>query len=550
MAKKRWSAIHELGVEDEETSRPSLTNTTDTGGRSPSPCEDRLHSHYSSDYLCNYDEGEHTSRRRSRSFSYSRRAATLDTYLQSTSGLRLQTDGTCSFLFEQQQFTIETTDDGIIFYASLGTLKELQEGNKHKNLLHLMAAWNEKLKQREGLETSGQLRIDSSNPQDPHVAFIYYGHIVEIENDIVEIENATHFQETLDGFVDDVLLLSDKIHRFKEEPRKEQSNSATPAASPAHTTSDGGNSNTHNAKQLPTHTEAATLAATNIKNKSAKKIFSKMIQSIRPKSNNADSIGSLAFIDPSNPTCAFVMDKNALTAENSKHTNILSRKEGEEKKDDSNKEQPSRSTTIPRRQSMSSIEEGKSNSFSREDYMRRRSNSFDDLAIAMDSGRLDKKKGSSSFHIYDGSGDSSYPSGKSSRRSSDKSRNTSYNHDDNGWRRLSSLTQDSENQIIDKFSDKPAPSRGRGLHQTSSGHHSRRHLAVVAASRHRRKQKKRNSAHNESRGAISEPSVRRQQSDSLHHSNSRMNQSEPILSLDCDDKWRFGSPTDPPGARL
>ena len=132
-----------------------------------------------------------------------------------------------------------------LFYASFGALKELQQtftmvgngngnggapnnnsksdGTKSRNLLRMLATWNEELKQRSAAnngndtgydtegqqqqhhhETTGLLRIDSSKSEGPHVAFIYYGHMEDISN-------SAHFQETLDDFVDDALDFKEKL---------------------------------------------------------------------------------------------------------------------------------------------------------------------------------------------------------------------------------------------------------------------------------------------------------------------------------------------------
>jgi hypothetical protein len=143
----------------------------------------------------------------------------LDGFLQAGSGLRLEANGKCTFLFEGQRFVIEaegrSTGD-FLFYASLGPLKKLQQLNKPKNLLRLMASWNEELKERpdgskdqeEGRENSGLLRIDSSTPRGPHVALIYYGHLDRIVN-------AAHFQDKLDEFVDDAIKYLHKIRGTK-----------------------------------------------------------------------------------------------------------------------------------------------------------------------------------------------------------------------------------------------------------------------------------------------------------------------------------------------
>jgi len=145
----------------------------------------------------------------------------LDAFLQTTSGLRLETNGKCTFLFEGQRFLIEAEGEStgdFLFYASLGPLKKLQHINRPKNLLRLMASWNEELRERrggaqdqlEGQENSGLLRIDSSMPDGPHVALIYYGHL---DNFV----SAALFQDKLDDFVDDAIEYSHKILGTKKK---------------------------------------------------------------------------------------------------------------------------------------------------------------------------------------------------------------------------------------------------------------------------------------------------------------------------------------------
>lgn len=238
-----------------------------------------------------------------RRFSVSRRAslggttiyptpdmATLDTHLRSTSGLRLQTDGTCKFVFEGQTFFIESKDIGdFMFYASLGQLKELQRKNKPMDLMKAMAHWNEDMKQRYGAENSGLLRIDnSSEAEGPKVSFVYYGHMDDVHN-------AEHLQKTLDDFVDDSLAFADKIHGLKEDkadasglnkdtkqpPQKEIAASAT--------ANDNNNIIPDNNKPNPTK----------------KSVFTKIVSSLRSNRANND-IGSNL---PSSAR-AFVVDKN------------------------------------------------------------------------------------------------------------------------------------------------------------------------------------------------------------------------------------------------
>ena len=238
-----------------------------------------------------------------RRFSVSRRAslggttiyptpdmATLDTHLRSTSGLRLQTDGTCKFVFEGQTFLIESKDIGdFMFYASLGQLNELKGRNKPMDLLKAMAHWNEDMKQRYGAENSGLLRLDnSSDAEDPKVSFVYYGHMDDVNN-------SEHLQKTLDDFVDDALDFADKIHGLKEDkadasglnkdtkqpPQKEMATSATA---------------NNNNNIIPDN---------NKPNPTKKSVFTKIVSSLRSNRTNND-IGS----NISDSAHAFVVDKN------------------------------------------------------------------------------------------------------------------------------------------------------------------------------------------------------------------------------------------------
>jgi len=330
--------------------------------------------------------------------------AKLDAYLHSTSGLRLQMDGTCNFVFEYQRFVVETaayedndeddnsdTNDDYLFYASFGGLGELQRKVRPMNLLRLLATWNEGLKQRRENEydnvddevtgvrkkkNTGLLRIDSSKADGPHVAFIYYGHVGEIED-------AVHFQEAMDDFVDDALEFSDMLHgaemideeeqhqhhHHQQEYMERSSRIAAVVSSPSdlrsgqrqhhgdagHDSDDGSsyfdesasanniNSNdvttittkqpsqketTNNNNNTPPPINPAITTSDVYHANNKKSVFSKMIKSIRSKSNNKDNnIGSLAFVDPSNPGCAFVVDKNAADeGMNIKPTIVLSRK--------------------------------------------------------------------------------------------------------------------------------------------------------------------------------------------------------------------------------
>ena len=75
--------------------------------------------------------------------------ASLDAYLNTTSGLRLQTDGKCTFSFERRRFAIRCAapedggDGDYTFYLCIGPMKELQVKVRSKNLVKLIASWNE-----------------------------------------------------------------------------------------------------------------------------------------------------------------------------------------------------------------------------------------------------------------------------------------------------------------------------------------------------------------------------------------------------------------------
>ncbi|KAL3784177.1 hypothetical protein HJC23_001376 [Cyclotella cryptica] len=310
--------------------------------------------------------------------------AKMDKFLRS-SGLRLKPDGTCQFLFETTRFIIETTTDieetgEFLFYCSLGKLRELREnfGRSQRNLLKMLALWNEEL-QMDGNEDTGLLRIDSSKEDGPHVSFIYYG---QMEN----ISSSEQFQELLDQFVDDALDFFDKLNNGEvdEDPSPIQTGSFGGASN--HGSNHVGNqSNMGSAKSLKSHSTSTTVSShssdegpplyanhgpkghsfhrttspphsaatttayapefvsssTSLNNSSLdksgtgtkKSVFSKVISSLRTKN---DPTVAMAFIDPSNPSSAFVVDKNAAASaggleERVKPTIVISRKGAERK---------------------------------------------------------------------------------------------------------------------------------------------------------------------------------------------------------------------------
>lgn len=149
--------------------------------------------------------------------------ASLDAYLNTTSGLRLQPDGKCIFTFEKRRVVLRCAapedggDGDYTLCMRMGQMKELQVKFRSKNLLKWITSWNDELKLRclrrqrrraqddnQEIPSSGLLQIDSNKPGDANVAFIYYGHVDDIKN-------AVHFQTTLDDFVDDALYLYDRI---------------------------------------------------------------------------------------------------------------------------------------------------------------------------------------------------------------------------------------------------------------------------------------------------------------------------------------------------
>ena len=303
--------------------------------------------------------------------------AKMDTFLRS-SGLRLKPDGTCQFLFETTRFVIETTTDAdetgeFLFYCSLGKLRSLRQNfGSQKNLLKMLAMWNEEL-QMAAQNDTGLLRIDSSKENGPHVSFIYYG---QMEN----IKNSEEFQQLLDEFVDDALDFHDKLNTVDREDHEEhvhrsgsslhvnerinvggqnnltgsakslKSNSTNTTASATVSSQSseesgafsnaikGRGNSFHRAISPPVAASAANHAtemgssfaslSTNTHDKNSKKsVFSKVMSTLRTKN---DPTVAMAFIDPSNPTSAFVVDKT-IAEEPVKPKLVISRK-GVEKK--------------------------------------------------------------------------------------------------------------------------------------------------------------------------------------------------------------------------
>jgi hypothetical protein len=226
---------------------------------------------------------------------------------------------------------------------------------------------------------TGLLRIDSSKDDGPHVSFIYYG---QMEN----ISSGEEFQQLLDEFVDDALDFFDRLNNGGEEEfeelmpqsgsslhaherqASERSNSAnagthnmtgsnkslksnstgtTASATVSSQSSDEGGYGTHNVPvpskgnsfhrrtSPPQHSNtpppAAELGSSSASlnnsthEKSGKKsVFSKVMSTLQKKN---DPTVAMAFIDPSNPTSAFVVDKT-VADEPVKPKLVISRKKG------------------------------------------------------------------------------------------------------------------------------------------------------------------------------------------------------------------------------
>jgi len=276
--------------------------------------------------------------------------AKIDTFLRG-SELRLNKNGTCSFVFEEKKFEIETTAETseFMFHCSLGRLAQWKKVWA-KKLLHMMAIWNEEQitkgaregndhasrdseeEEDQAEEDVGLLRIDSSK-ENPVVAIILYGHVDNVKN-------ATHFQDKLDEFVDDALKFHDKL---KAGPEVEKDKEVEPKRPPCKSQSCNTSSNTTSltgsltssvpegvnvasSKHLNQHEsspEGATPALSDSNDvshgqddhTSCKKsgVFAKMIKSLRSK--HKEDIGKLAFVDP-NQNSAFVVDTS--TADNVK----------------------------------------------------------------------------------------------------------------------------------------------------------------------------------------------------------------------------------------
>ncbi|KAL7432079.1 hypothetical protein ACHAXH_003839 [Discostella pseudostelligera] len=287
--------------------------------------------------------------------------ASLDAYLNTTSGLRLQTDGKCTFSFERRRFAIRCAapedggDGDYTFYLCIGPMKELQVKVRSKNLVKLIASWNEELKQRclrrererrrnqdnskGDIPSSGLLQIDSTKPGDANVAFVYYGHVDDIKN-------AAHFQSTLDDFVDDALYLFDRINNDREpEVVKTRNNDRnhqhmTRSLPSFHTEIDYNDrpklhrGNYSSRRQSTSVCKSSTTTTTfsesndvsgneNDMENSSKSIFSRMISTWRSRSGEI-SFSPFIGLGNQEQDC-YVVDRQAIEAGNAKPTIVLSR---------------------------------------------------------------------------------------------------------------------------------------------------------------------------------------------------------------------------------
>ena len=434
--------------------------------------------------------------------------AKIDTYLRG-SELRLNTDGTCSFLFEEKKFEIETTNETseFVFYCSLGTLGHWKKV-WGKKLLKIMAIWNEEQilkspnerygdicdnveEEEEEDETEdnvGLLRVDSSKENGPFVALIYYGHVDKITD-------ATHFQDKLDKFVDDALNYHDKlkagpeVDEDKDEQKQHQPQSCNASLKTSTTTNttcltssvtssveEGGN-----IAYLRLHEPAAITAPSSSSSqddvtpshddqtsckKSSSGVFTKMIKSLRSKSK--EDIGRLAFVDP-NQKSAFVVDTS--TADELKIN--VSRQRSSRRQS----HHQSRSRSSSRRRLAYTDESLHSSSHSRKS------------PTAIDEHRVQSKKGAS-FHAKD------HPHRGPSQKSS------SFFHDDYGG----------------------------GLHYPSK----------KGSSYHVVDDKRTSSSFHRTDRRISSPDDLNESADARL---TRFNQSEPALSHDMDEKAAPKSPT-------
>lgn len=450
--------------------------------------------------------------------------AKIDTFLRGAE-LRLNKNGTCSFLFEEKKFVIETTAETneFMFHCSLGTLAQWKKVWS-KKLLRMMALWNEvqlitKFPKEDSKDASknsedeedqddvGLLRIDSSKENGSLVAFILYGHVDKIKDSI-------HFQDKLDEFVDNALKFYDKLKVGPEEnedkekePKRPQppcfntslKTSSTKTSLTCSLTSsepEGGTvaSSTHFNHHESSPEEATPALSNNSSHGhddclSSKKsgVFTKMIKSLRSKSKQ--DIGGLAFIDP-NQNSAFVVDtstvddlKIKISRQNSKRGTVTL--------DDDNNHQP-RS-----RRGGAFTDEIQSSSHSRrgsaiDDEHRVHPKKGASLHVVEDRPRMEKilsQKSSSFFHVEEKRASSFHKPRNSGRRiSAPDALNASiedFNHNLSDRDRCrSSRFNQSEPVIAQNRDETASPPKDKEYrrHQTSEHHRKRR-----SSSRPRRK---------------------------------------------------------------
>jgi hypothetical protein len=279
--------------------------------------------------------------------------AKMDAFLRS-SGLRLKPNGTCAFIFETTRFVIEITTDAeesgeFLLYCSLGELQRLRNnfGGSQRRLLKMLAYWNEEL-QLDGGDDTGLLRIDSSKEDGPHVSFIYYGNVKGIAT-------AEDFQVMLDEFVDDALDFSERLNAGDDEEednvpmqkstrtssaksfKSSQSTAATVSTQSSDESAGSKHSSFHRGSPPPpppalsnsSKELGSSIASINTsQEKSKQSVFSKVISTMKKRN---DPTVTMAFIDPSNSSSAFVVDRTVVSDENPKPKIVISRKGAEKK---------------------------------------------------------------------------------------------------------------------------------------------------------------------------------------------------------------------------
>ena len=266
--------------------------------------------------------------------------AKLDNFLRS-SGLRLREDGTCRFSFDSRTFIVRTITDcdrkDFLLCCNLGKLRDLRERyfGRKRSLFKMMALWNEELQLDR--KDSGILRVDSSK-EETYLSFSYYGAVDEILSE-------DDFQDMLDQFVDDALDMFERLRNCDagDDPLSVDSQMKThlvdckssgksfsqmscSTATTASTQSSGSScyrnnepsgkmlrrassSLTSTSEMYPTsHCEESEDKMNSEPKRSS--ILSKVMSNLCVKPEPA--IISKAFIDPSNPAAAFVVDRKEI----------------------------------------------------------------------------------------------------------------------------------------------------------------------------------------------------------------------------------------------